>query len=89
MANEIRWTEDSEEHIGRHGVSPEEVEDAAYARPRLVATGHAGTRLVLGTTSAGRYLFVVLGEAADGSDYCVTARDMTDNERRLFRRKAQ
>lgn len=89
MASEIRWTEESEEHIARHGVEPAEVEEAAYERPRLEATGRAGVRLVFGTTSAGRYLLVVLGDHADGSDYCVTARDMTDKERKTFRRKAR
>ncbi|MCR1783159.1 hypothetical protein KVF89_11500 [Nocardioides carbamazepini] len=89
MSCEIRWTEEAEAHIARHGVQPSEVEDAAYGRPRLVAPGRAGTRLVLGTSAAGRYLLVVLAEALDGADYCVTARDMTHGERRLFQRKAR
>lgn len=88
MAHEIRWTEESEGHIGRHGIEPTEVEEVAYTRPRLVAVGRGGTRLVFGTTSAGRYLLVVLADAIDGSDYCVTARVMTDGERRAFRRRA-
>ncbi len=87
MATEIRWTEESEAHIARHGINAAEVEEAAYTRPRLVAPGREGTRLVFGTTSAGRHLLVVLAEAMDGSDYCVTARDMTSQERRTFRRR--
>ncbi len=87
MAHEIRWTEESEEHIARHGIEPAEVEEAAFARPRLTAPGREGTRLVFGTTSAGRHLLVELAEALDGSDYCVTARDMTAKERRTFRRR--
>jgi uncharacterized protein len=87
MAVEIRWTEESEAHIARHGVHPAEVEEAAYTRPRLVARGREGTTLVFGTTSAGRHLLVVLIKAVDGSDYCVTAREMTTRERRTFRGK--
>ena len=87
MPTEIRWTEESEAHIARHGVEPAEVEEAAYTRPRLIAAGREGTTLVFGTTSAGRHLLVVLAEALDGSDYCVTAREMTMQERRSFRRK--
>jgi hypothetical protein len=32
---------------------------------------------------------VVVAEAADGRDFVVTVRDMTDNEKRLFREKGQ
>jgi uncharacterized protein len=60
---EIRWTEESEEHIARHRVAPDEVEEAIYGRRRLVAPGRQGTRLVFGTTAAGRYLAVVLAES--------------------------
>lgn len=49
--------------------------------------GRQGTEYLFGTTSAGRYLLVVLAEAIDGRDYVVTARAMTDAERRTFRRK--
>lgn len=44
---------------------------------------------MFGTTSAGRYLLVVLTEAMDGRDYVVTAREMTNAERQAFRRKGR
>jgi uncharacterized DUF497 family protein len=84
---EIRWTEDAEDHIATHAVTPDEVEQLVNSRPRLVLAGRQGTEYVFGTTSAGRYLLVVLAEAIDGRDYVVTAREMTDAERRTFRRK--
>jgi uncharacterized protein len=84
---EVMWTEDSEAHIARHGVQPSEVEQALYGRPRLSTTGRKGTTLVLGTSNEGRHLLVVVTEAADGRDFVVTARDMTDSEKRLFREK--
>ena len=83
------WTEDSEAHIARHGVQPSEVEQALYGRPRLSTKGRKGTTLVLGTSKEGRHLLVVVTEAADGRDFVVTARDMTDSEKRLFREKGQ
>jgi hypothetical protein len=84
------WTEDNEEHIwSRHGVVPDEVEQVVNTRPRWVAKGRANTELIYGTTAAGRCLLVVLSEAADGRDYVITARDMDDDERRAFRRKAR
>jgi hypothetical protein len=42
---------------------------------------------VLGKTDAGRYLFCVVIQFPDGKGYPVTARDMTANEKRRFRKK--
>lgn len=89
MFGEVLWTEDSEAHITRHGVQPSEVEQALYGHPRLSTAGRKGTTLVLGTSNEGRHLLVVVAEAADGRDFVVTARDMTDSEKRLFREKGQ
>lgn len=87
VATEIHWTEDSETHIAGHGVRPAEVEEAVYSRARWVAVGRQGTRLVFAQTSGGRYLLVVLANAMDGRDYVVTAREMTNTERRAFTEK--
>ena len=40
----ILWTEDSGDHIARHGVEPEEVEEACHARP-FVKRGRGPKRL--------------------------------------------
>jgi uncharacterized protein len=86
---ELRWTDDAEQHIGRHGVRPEEVEDVVNTRPRLVARGRENTELIFGTTASGRFLIVVLAPWGDGRDGVVTARDMTTSERRQFRRRSR
>lgn len=84
------WTDESEQHIwARHAVTPQEVEEVVNTRPRLVEPGRDDTEEVFGTTDAGRYLVVILAEALDGRYYVVTARDMTDTERRSFRRRAR
>ena len=86
---EIRWTDSSEDHIAAHNITPDEVEQVAFTRPRLVLKGPEGTEYVFGTTEAGRYLLVVLAESIDGRAYVVTARDMTNAERQAFRRKGR
>jgi hypothetical protein len=86
---EIRWTDKAEDHIAAHNVTPDEVEQVIYTRPRLVVRGREGTEYVFGTTDAGRYLLVVLTESIDGREYVVTARDMTDAERQAFQRKGR
>jgi hypothetical protein len=86
---EIRWTEEAEDHIAGHAVTPDEVEQVVNTRPRLVLKGREWTEYPFGTTDAGRYLMIVLVEAVDGRDYVVTAREMTDAERQAFRRKGR
>lgn len=86
---EIRWTERAEDHIAAHDVTPDEVEQVVNTRPRLTLPGRDGVEYVFGTSDAGRYLLVVLAESLDGRDYVATSRDMTDSERRTFRRRAR
>ncbi len=84
--DELVWDEDVEEHIRRHHVTFDEVEEAVYNR-RLVRKSRQYL-MVLGQTYGGRYLTVILDDVAQGRWYVVTARPMTDSERRLLRRKA-
>lgn len=86
---EIRWTEWSEDHIARHDVAPTEVEQVVFSRPRLMGKGREDVTLVFGTTDAGRHLVVVLSDSEDGRLFVVTARDMTDAERRAFSGRAR
>lgn len=86
---EIRWTDESEEHIARHNLTPEEVEQAVNSGPRFEVPGREVSTLLYGVTDSGRTLLVVLAEALDGRWYVATARDMTDTERRTFRRKGR
>lgn len=68
---------------------PREVEEAIYTRPRLKKRGRGGTTLFYGQSLAGRHLFIVTSEALDGGMYIVTARDMTNAEKREFSKKAR
>jgi uncharacterized DUF497 family protein len=81
---ELLWDDWNEEHIARHNVTIPEVEDVCFGNPWELR-GKGGTRAVYGQSSEGRYLFVVLGDRGDGLFYPITARDMTQTERRRFR----
>ncbi len=89
MFGEIKWTERSEQHIARHGVTPEEAEEVICSNDSIGIPSRDGTTAVFGTTFTGRYLLVLLADAEDGRDYVVTARDMTDAEKRAFREKGR
>ena len=53
------WPEERIEHIGRHGVTPEEVEEVCFGKP-IGATGEIGRResgiLYLGSNRRGSLL---------------------------------
>lgn len=87
--HEFVWAEDRIDHISRHGVKPEEVEQACFGRPliqRAKSKGENPVYYFLGQTDAGRYLFAVVIHFPDGKGYTVTARPMTENEERRYRR---
>ena len=79
----LLWSEGIDVHISRHGIRPLEVEE-------VIETGYVTRRLrrsrlgLFGQTEAGRYLFVVLHHLDAELYRVVTARDMTDQERRWY-----
>jgi uncharacterized DUF497 family protein len=89
LIRELIWTPDRIEHIARHDVEPDEVEDVCFGRPfvqRAKAKGDNPTFYVLGQTSAGRHLFCVIVRFSRGKGFPVTARPMTAKEKRSYNR---
>ncbi|SFS44489.1 hypothetical protein SAMN05660874_01173 [Saccharopolyspora flava] len=86
---EVKESQWSADHIARHGVTLDEVREAILARPYYRQRGRGGTWVVYGRSTAGRYLLVVLSDDGCGRAFVITARDMEDRERQLFRRKAR
>ena len=85
--SEVLWPEDRVDHIARHGVTPEEFEQACFGLPfvlRAKATGQNPVYYLLGETDAGRPLFCVVIEFPGNKAYPVTARDMTTKEKRRY-----
>jgi hypothetical protein len=72
----------------RHGVPFHEVEQACHSPQRHVRRGRTGLYKVFSQTEGGRHLLVVLVDRGSGVWRVVTAREMTDQERRLYRRAA-
>jgi uncharacterized DUF497 family protein len=85
---EIDWDEESIDHIWRHHVELEEVEETLQGR-YIFRRGREGTYYILGRSVSGRHLFIVLGRKESGSYRVVTARDMSLAERQWFRRKVK
>jgi uncharacterized DUF497 family protein len=82
---EIEWAEGAREKvITKHQLDPEEVEDSLFEPGVRVQRGHSGRYLLWAQTPAGAYVLVVF-EYNKGTAVVLTARRMTEAERRRFR----
>ena len=79
------WNDGNVEHVGRHQVLPEEAEEVFLGK-WAVRRARGGYYTALGKTLAGRYLFVVYSVLGEGTIRVITARDMSTQERKRYRR---
>lgn len=91
----ILWTPDRIAHIARHNISAEEVEEAVFDMPNACvetlkkAEKYPKEKIYrcLAVTEAGRYITFIFIYKGGAAAFPVTARDMTDAERRYYREK--
>jgi len=83
-----RPSEWSEEHIAKHNVTMEEVAEV-LSGSHVESAGRDDTVLVSGQTEAGRYLLVVAVDEGRGQAFVVTAREMSDSEKKAYRRRVK
>jgi uncharacterized DUF497 family protein len=87
--NEIEWDDANIEHLARHGISPDEVEDLFDGPTVALRMGtDAPDRFpVLGRTSGGRYLLLIYQQKPNRVIRPFTGRDMRPHERRVYDRQ--
>lgn len=68
----------------KHHVSFIEVEEACLSDKRHIRRSKEGLYKVFSQTTAGRYVLVVLVNLGKGNWRIVTAREMTEGEKRLY-----
>jgi uncharacterized DUF497 family protein len=73
----------------KHHVSFTGVEEACLSDQRHIRRGKEGLYKVFSQTTAGRYILVVLVNLGKGNWRVVTAREMTESERRLYIREVE
>jgi len=86
---EFVWPDDRVDHISRHGILPAEVEEVCFGGAfvqRAKSSRPNPVYSVLGETSAGRHLFCLVIQFPDGKGFPVTAREMTDKEKKRYKR---
>jgi uncharacterized protein len=86
---EFEWDDNNIEHIARHDVFPDEVENVAFDDDPWIRKGRKGTRYVLGYTVAGRYLFVVYVLKGKGIARVITSMDMDDKTKKLYKKRGK
>jgi uncharacterized DUF497 family protein len=86
---ELEWDDDNVEHLARHGISPDEVEELFEG---IVVRRRGGTDAVdrfrlLGRTAAGRYLTIIAQRRARDAFRAFTGWDMRPHEREIYDRQ--
>jgi len=84
--DDLEWTLDRVDHVARHGIKPEEVEEV-LASTKVFKRGRAGVYEAWGQTESGRYLLVIVRYLGHNRAWPITARDMDENEKRALGRK--
>ncbi len=84
----ISWDQETVDHISRHSVSPEEVEEALFndVNSPLIMRGKEGKYLAYGKTGGGRFLLVVWA-ARHRKTKIITPRDMSKKEKQFYNRR--
>lgn len=83
----FQWDKKNIRHLlYRHNVTRKEAEQIFVGDPYF-RKGRDGTRYVYGQTESGRYLFVVYLYLGKEVVRVISARNMTDRERRLYLRR--
>ena len=84
---EIIWDGDSLAHIARHGVEPSEAEEACFSGKPYILKARHNRYIVLSQTKSGRYLALILICVGQGKAKVITARAMSEAERKLYKRR--
>ena len=78
---EIIWNEElggNVEHIGEHGLTPEDVEEVVFNPVDRDVSRSSGLPIVFGFTPDGRYIMVVYEQIDNVTIYPVTAYDVEE-----------
>ncbi len=86
---DFNWILQNIIHIAAHEVEPGEVEEVAFDDDPWIKRGRGGVRYMFGQTLAGRYLFTVYVLDRKSAAEVVSAREMTQQERRYYQKRGK
>jgi uncharacterized protein len=91
--DDVIWLDDIVDKVAtKHGVETREVEEVLLANPEFRRGGKGNRKgedlyYALGQTDAGRYLFIVFIRKRGNRALVLTARPMSEREKRGYRRR--
>lgn len=83
---ELIWDDENIEHIARHNVTPQEVEDVCFGL-HLSEKASGGRYVMSGQSTAGRYMNVVVQRIGDRLFRPITAFEMSDNYKSRYKKR--
>lgn len=86
QAATFEWDRENTDHLSRHQVEPDEAEAVLDNKPLILRTSD-GKYLAYGQTDEGRWLLVVFARRPGALIRIITARDLTDAEKKRCRRR--
>ena len=89
--SELEWDDDNVDHLARHAITPEEVEELFQeATVRRRGGTDAPDRVrILGRTTAGRYLTLIVQQKESGLIRPFTGWEMRSHERDIYDRQVK
>lgn len=86
IIGDLQWDDENVEHIARHNVNPQEVEDICFGSH--ISERESNQRYILsGQTAAGRYLNVVIERVGKGLFRPITAFEMSESYKSRYRKR--
>lgn len=82
----LEWDDDNVEHVARHQVTPQEVEDVCFGF-HISRKEDGGRYILSGQSGEGRYLNVVIERVGGGLFRPVTAFEMSESYKRSYRKR--
>ncbi len=81
------WDEKNENHIAEHGIAVFEVEEAILFRNPFYQKTREDKYIAYAVTEDGRYLFIVFALKDIARIRVISARDMTEKEKRYYKKR--
>lgn len=81
------WDEKNEGHIARHGAAIFEIEETILFNKPFYQRSRKGKYVAYAVTEEGRFLFIVFVIKGRGRIRVITARDMTEKEKRYYKKR--
>lgn len=88
LITKLIWDSWNTNHIAKHNVSVQEVE-IALSDPKAVFLGTYNNRIMALGRAKKRLLAVVMSKNEKNAYYVVSARDMADKERKIYRKEVK